>query len=144
MSYKELCMTARNEAERQAELRKYRNYTKMVSTSSGVNQHAKKYRNGNSEGLDQSRPKPVYSSMRCYKCNKVGHLAKDCRMKKSESHGGKKDQRSKSEDSNQVRVTRTDDVKPDTPEPDSDNPLHFLVSSSDKEVRLVHISDEGS
>ena len=28
--------------------------------------------------------------------------------------------------------------------PDSDNPLHYLVSSSDEEVRLVHISDEGS
>ena len=56
MSYKELCMTAHNEGQ-QAELRKYRNYRKMGSTY----QHAKKYYNGNSEGLDLSRPKPVYS-----------------------------------------------------------------------------------
>ena len=94
----------------------------------------KKYRNGNSEVMDQCRPKPVYS---CYKCNKVGQLAKDCRMKKSESHGKMKDQRCKSEGSSQVRVTRMDDVKPDTPEPNSDNSLHYLVSSSNEEVRLV-------
>ena len=112
MSYKELCMTVRNEEGRQAELQKYRNYRKIDPLHLElINMQKNIYQNGNSEGL---RPKPVYFSI-CYKCNKVGHLAKDCRMKKSESHGGKKDQRGKSEGSNQVRVTRMNDVKPDTP-----------------------------
>ena len=81
-SYKELCIAAHNEEERQVELKKKQTYN---SRSTGPSPHmpanamaANRY--------DQSfKQRESQGEHRCYKCGSPDHLQQDCLEKKSES-----------------------------------------------------------
>jgi hypothetical protein len=79
-TYKELCAAAKIEEKRLEELRKRQRYQR-----SGVNGGV---RNTQPSEMQQPRYKPVRrEERRCHNCSKVGHIARDCRVKPTESGG---------------------------------------------------------
>ena len=81
-NYDELCIAAKNEEKRLAELEKRQQYGKSQSS---------RYSNKDkspSQGFGQNvnRANQFYKQQpRCYVCNSPNHLARDCRAQKSES-----------------------------------------------------------
>ena len=82
-NYDELCIAAKNEEKRLAELEKQQQYgrsqsryfTKDKSPSQGFGQNV-------------NRANQFYKQQpRCYVCDSTNHLARDCRAQKSESEG---------------------------------------------------------
>lgn len=90
--YQALCLAAKNEEKRQIELKKRRGYraapchtvskevfpTRNHLTSSGTS--------GERSFAKSSRP---VKSVKCWHCNREGHIAKDCRVNKQESTGSR-------------------------------------------------------
>ena len=110
LTYKELCMSAKNEERRQAELRKRWDYFKQTSAlPSPPKKPDNKPARSQSGSLPFLQPKTVVGSeaRRCYNCNKPGHLAKDCRAPKTESSGRGRggDGKGKLASTKQVRAT---------------------------------------
>lgn len=139
-SYKQLCTAAKNEERRLAELQKRQQYsrTEVPTPQDRPSRRA----------TDRQRPDPLSSTAthpqgakKCYTCGKPGHLARDCRSKKTESTG---------RPLSTPKVTSTKQVQtrapgaPSTPQ-GRVNPLDFLESSSEDEVvRQVRVHDKGS
>ena len=86
-NYEELCIAAKNEESRLAELEKRQQYERSrqiasarYSTSSSVL--------GSSRSIDAKQTGQSYKqSPRCYICNSPTHLARDCKTQRSESEG---------------------------------------------------------
>ena len=86
--YKELCLAAKNEEKRQAELRKRQKYLKP--TTQATSQHSLSKRSTFHklpEAQASSIPSVGTELRRCYQCNKTGHLARECRAPRTESRG---------------------------------------------------------
>jgi len=103
--YKELCVAAKKEEKRLAQLRKKQQYLKSdrLPTSS--------YKGSSQGSPSGSYDKPggnwnkskSYSKQRCYLCNSPNHLARDCQPRKSESQG----KRANSQKDNKMIRTRS-------------------------------------
>ena len=84
-SYKGLCLAARNEEKRLAELKKRQQYLKSSVTSTTARQTAK--------NVSERKPfmppsnRTGQTEMKCFLCRKPGHLARDCRSRTTESSG---------------------------------------------------------
>ena len=129
-SYAELCVAARNEQHRQEELQKRQSYnerrTGRVTQPAQPSGAVPAQRNASQEGIK-----------RCFICNKVGHLKKDCRQNRRPK------QRAGHARTNQVRGPQQQEPRIATST--NVDPLTFLQSSSDEEVvRQVRVSDKGS
>lgn len=90
--YRQLCLAARNEEKRLAELGKQRQYCRP--TMMPVNQQSRPVEpSGTSDTQEGSKPTSGAlssgDSRRCFKCGQPGHLARNCRAKRSESQGSK-------------------------------------------------------
>ena len=84
LTYQELCMAARNEEKRQAELQKRRMYRpEAIGRDQQVNSQPPRSINRQ----QPSKQLTLNTSMgkQCYNCGKLGHLAKDCRKRSMES-----------------------------------------------------------
>ena len=128
LTYQELCMAARNEEKRQAELQKRRMYQFVRR------EQLQPVGRQNTAKQQQTNRQPVQftnSSKQCYNCGKFGHMAKDCRMRSSESKVHTK----KNPVNRHVSTTSKDN-----------DPTEYLHSNSDgeEEVRMIQISDKGS
>ena len=105
MSYKELCMAAKNEEQRQAELKKRHNYSRSQSGFTNKGRYDDKSTKGKSFKPSQNSRMQIRGSsqtnsgsngnsryqQRCYLCNQLGHIEKYCKQSKSketESSGG--------------------------------------------------------
>ena len=152
LTYKELCMGARNEELRKAEMKKRRQYRGSDSWNEAgrsfqpkrLDVRARQYvpkRDRNEQQSD--RPAPTSSSSQkpqtletrtCHNCGKVGHLYRDCMSKKKESSSRAR----YSPSSKQV-------TSEGTPH-DTDDPPAYLQSSDSEEdtVNLIRIHDKGS
>ena len=148
MSYKELCMAAKNEEQRQAELKKWHTNSRSQSgfTNKGryddksskdksfkPSQNSRMQARGSSQTNSGSNGNPTYQQ-RCYLCNQLGHIAKYCKQSKSketESSGG----------SSQV-TTRPNENGSTVRSPE--DPHTFLYSDSDSSVDTVRVKDKGS
>lgn len=78
----------------------------------------------------------------CYVCNKPGHLARDCKMSKTESKGRPAPNRLRPAITKQVQASGDAAVSQERA-----NPMEFLYSSDseeESEVRIVRVMDRGS
>ena len=92
--YQELCIAAKNEEKRLADLEKRKEYSKLLSntTSSPLRRPRQSTgltdghppKNSTSSGNAQGPSKP---SLRCFYCDKPGHKKEDCRKRKRDQVG---------------------------------------------------------
>ena len=85
-SYRKLCLAARNEEKRPAELRKRQQYQRASSSSSSPRTN----RPTESKMVAANKPR-TQEGHQCYNCRQTGHLVCEC-TKRTES-SGQKDQR---------------------------------------------------
>ena len=125
-SYKELCLAAKNEEKRQAELRKRAQYQSKQPKKP--------------PGLPSSTPPPKVAPgiRRCYGCGKTGHLARDCKEQKRESCGKPKGSAASPP---KAKLVVSEDTRQS-----SENPMDYLLSSDsgDGDVCVVRVRDKGS
>ena len=86
-SYKELCIAAKNEERRLAELKWKKQYTKEFSCPH-TNTNSQRQDSGTKRD-DKKNKFPFQRQVRCYVCDSPDHLARDCKSPKSESRGRK-------------------------------------------------------
>ena len=136
-TYKELCLAARNEEKRLAELRKRKQYQQPAKDTS-------KARCDKRVELKESKPTPTNSQVtssqearKCFVCHKSGHIARDC-PKRTDSRGRRNDQAS----SKQITTDQSTDT-----ETNQQDILQLLYSSDDEggeSVDIVRVPDKGS
>lgn len=139
-SYETLCVAAKSEERRLAELRKRQQYRKASSQWSQPLSGGKRPSDPKSSTEKPPIPK---GNTKCDNCGKIGHVAAKCWSKKSESQGRtpipRRDSKSATK---QVHTARED---PPSRAPKKVDPLDLLLSDSEEEtVRLVRLTDKGS
>ena len=148
MSYKELCMSAKNEERRQSELKKRLNYRRSQSSVPPTKKPGSQTDHRPVENRSSPARAPAGSGpKRCYNCNKLGHLSFNCRAPKTESNGRNREQRRNPTSAKTVMAAGS--RHPQNPPQQTDDPLDFLASSSsesedDSDIRLVRLEDKGS
>ena len=125
MSYKQLCITAKQEEKRQRELRRLRQQQDRQTRTQSPRQ-TPGYR-------PASRPANSTDarSCECYVCGKTDHIAKQCKLRKSESTAQSK----------KVSTISSEHTPPTANTPD--HPLQFLDFNSDSSVSVVRVTDHG-
>ena len=78
MNYQELCMAARNDEQRQFELKKRRLYQLPVRDQERSSQPLWRQWSGATQQTNHQASQNISSNKQCYNCEKLGHLAKDC------------------------------------------------------------------
>lgn len=94
-AYKALCLAARNEEKRLAELRKRKQYQQPVKdTPKPAREKAGEVKGQKSAST--TLPATTFQSgmRKCYVCHKTGHIAREC-SKRTESRGQRNDASSK-------------------------------------------------
>ena len=135
-TYQALCLASKNEERRLAELRKRQQYKKSISNPPQTPATSVQTTKRPSERRPVPREKP-----RCYNCDAIGHLMKDCKEPKSESKG-----KPAAEPSSATTKTQGgSSTKQVTTAEISEDPLEYLLSGSDEEtVKKVELKDRGS
>ena len=144
-SYKALCLAARNEEKRLAELKKRQQYLKSASTPP---RPAKKFiETRSSMPLANKTQVPSVSktanqeTKRCFMCHKPGHLARDCRFRTAGSSGHSDSRKTQS-------GTKQVTAESDSAQEGQFQFLQGFLCSSDEEdttgVKVVRVPDRGS
>ena len=157
-SYQELCLAARQEEKRVAELKRRQQYNRTSTTTPN---HKKKQ--GEKQQSSSTQPPSDKQPQRllCYLCNSPDHMAKQCKLRKQESKSRvpANDSHSRTPaSSSQSRTTPvsnsqskpgTKSVRSEESEPvmevTDDDPRQYLYSSDeDGGVGRVRVEDRGS
>ena len=105
--YKELCLAAKNEEKRLAELKKRQKYLRPTTLVSRHPSSRKPVLHKPPEIQPSSKPhKTGTEPRRCYLCNKTGNLACDCRAPRTESGGRTGERRGKQVNAKLVRTAQ--------------------------------------
>ena len=130
-SYTELCLAAKNEERRQAELEKRKQYSRISRPPLVPNPTSKSQGPVSTEQTEETR--------RCYNCGEPGHLASSCRSRApSESKGSRKTKTRGVHTSSQEATPHTTSLT---------DPLSLLSPDTPDESELcqqVTIVDQGS
>jgi len=136
LTYKELCMSAKNEEKRLVQLKKRQQYLGQRSRTQSTPRISLRDEKGAiplKSSSDSALSKPP---VRCYTCNKLGHYSKDCPARKTES-GGKQKTTTK-QGTTAALVTSEEQMI-------MEDPCSYLHSDSeDNQVKLVQVPDQGS
>ena len=146
--YIELSLAAKNEEKRQAELLRRQQYHQATMPRVGnrkLGTYTHTPQQVKSEPSDQSTDRggqspSVKEPRRCYNCDGVGHLARNCKVKRTES-GGQQTRNKTVHFKDEVEQKQNEHIHVDP------SPLTCLLSSSDSEegsVKIVHLQDGGS
>ena len=127
-TYKELCLAAKNEEKRLLELKKRQLYRK--TPISGRRELATG-RSTINRPQEEISPNESSGNQRCFQCGKIGHLAKECRMRKSESRG------TTSGGSTTWKIATTTEAG-------LTSYLYQSDSSEDEAIRKIQVQDQGS
>ena len=135
-SYPTLCLAAKNEERRLAQLKKRQRYKDTSGMQQTATQASQLKFNPRRQPLADERKSTSSSSgqtqIKCYTCGSTKHLQRDCTMSSTESKGGNQ----KPSQTRQVIVSSCDD------------PRTYLHSESDPDsdddVRRVTVEDMGS
>lgn len=141
--YQELCVAAKNEEKRLAELRKRQQYSKSSQQAEKPKPSGDAQKHTRSDRTTPA-PKPAVTtsndrpteSRKCHYCKKAGHVIRDCRKKKSDDA-----RRNQHPVAKQV-TTKAADQPEESPDP------YDLLFSSDTEdeeaVKQIVVTDKGS
>ena len=150
-------MAARNEEQRKAEIKRRRQYRVVDAGQDNKEQWTNNLRPRPRPGISQSsrgvskppQPQSTYQASSaqegvgpCFQCGNPGHLARNCRMCKSESQG-----RSNSSFRKQTPTTKqvTTSVAGKEATLDPEDPRAYLPLDSDEgDVKLIQVQDKGS
>jgi len=136
-SYQSLCIAAKSEERRQAALKKRKQYQGDHPPSSQGPSRPPNKPPGTGGVTNQAKPATKDAVRKCWNCDKVGHLAKDCQKPKKESMGRT------SQKSPSAKVVHS--VEYGTQSAVTDDPMDYLLSDSDEcEVRQIRVQDQGS
>ena len=146
-TYKSLCVATKHEEHRLEELQKRQRYQKSGGTAEN-NPNKGPPRKPQFPRTPPERPMPR-AGLKCYKCNKPGHFAYQCRLKKSESPGAKRpgDKPTAKQVSAGQAAAAPEEKEGRRVKEKTLDPLDLLLSSSDEDednVRLVRVVDKGS
>ena len=109
-SYRELCIAAKKEEQRLAELKKKQQYLQTEKPPSGGSTRGsfqRNYTRNDKSGGSGNKFKPPgkHNSLRCYLCDSPHHLARDCHKQPTESED--KSSQKGTQESNGARMIRT-------------------------------------
>ena len=136
VNYQALCIAAKNEERRQTALKKRKQYHKPPLPSRSSSRE------------EDSRTKPLNpkapnaADRKCYHCDRVGHISRNCPQRRAES-SGKPPEKPKFTYTKKVRAAEGESGSIGS---EQLNPLDLLYSSSEEEpdVRMIWVSDGGS
>ena len=137
ISYQSLCVAAKNEERRQVALKKCKQYhgDNLPPYRSFGKPPSRPLENGSTPSQDRRGLPTRDGGRKCWNCDMVGHLAKDCRKPKKESLG------MTSQKPPSARMVQSGGGEPLT----EDDPVQYLLSDSDEcEVKQVRVQDQGS
>ena len=154
LSYKELCMAAKHEEKRLAEVKKWQDNENSSNTRYRSDRQASESSISRTCNNSQAGGK---DTRRCYLCNELGHVAKYCKLsnKEKEASGSlnKSDEKARfSQPANKTVVNKqvttafsqTKQFKTSN-SPVGVHPVSLLYSSdSDSSVDMVRVDDQGS
>ena len=152
--YKSLCIAAKTEERRLAELKKRRQYRPDSKQGQNRGEQSEEKTSQRSKSDTHSKGKRGEKTVRCWNCDEQGHVAADCRAPKRENKmkaGGKGGAASKTR-ANQIQTAEKEEthapvVPITTPSQGSeDDPRQYLLPDSDEEVQVdeIRVSDQGS
>ena len=143
LSYKQLCVAAKQEENRLIELKRRRLHQERQVRNLEVRYMSHRQpvvQSGeDSDSTDTSSGKPPRE---CYVCGKTDHLAKQCRQRKGESTQTDNKKPKKARET----ITATTKSVRSTNMPDVSDLMNFLCSDSDTDgsINVVQIEDQGS
>lgn len=134
-SYTGLCLAAKNEEKRQAELRKRVQYRRDTHHNTLDKKSASSGNTGQSQPAEGGPGQSTSRKFRCYKCGEAGHISRYCRQKKKESSG-------KGKESGSAATAKTIGSQPIDP----NDPMNYLFPgpTAGGGVRQIRVKDEGS
>ena len=158
LSYKELCMAAKHEEKQLAEIKKRQDNEKNSSVTKCRSDRQVNESGTSRTGNGNNSQAGGKDTRRCYLCNKVGHVAKYCKLsnKEKEASGSlnKSDEKArfsqpagKTTVANKQVTTTPSETKQfkNSDSPIGVDPVSLLYSSdSDSNVDMVRVDDQGS
>ena len=130
LTYTELCIAAKNEEKRRAELAKRNQYRRPNQQKPSEAKQGSQQKTSGQPQKTTNTSTRTQQLRRCYNCGSTQHLQKDCKAPSSESKG---------------KTPKPAQARQVTVNPPESDPLTYLASDSDDEnVRRVTVEDQGS
>ncbi len=143
-AYKELCVAAKQEEKRLADLKRRQQHQSSIKPQGKRTPNLKmqnQFDSASGSQVDTEHKRRPFRPRACFNCGSTSHLARECKVPSSESGKKGTSQHSRT-DSNKLKMVQT--PKPET---GNDDPMTYLESSDSDEgskVAVVRVPFQGS